>query len=253
MELLDTQIISYKYKGAKDYYDDDIKGKYISSVTALEFLQTIDKGSLTSARYYPPIPPKSLSSAFHYAQLKNRGHGKQGTDSLIVDLGGKYDSFTLFSNYAVSESINSGNKAGIMDATWCLEKNERKKISRRIDFLMDEGIQVIPLNPLIVEYMLNLLGSIDGQYNMKKDYQNSMRDLLIASTAVQHKLRLITQDNELNRVIAQCEEYRCRKINDHIVEIDMRGTECDDKVIPPKDSKGYINRGWDYSFRRGTF
>lgn len=76
--------------------------------------------------------------------------------------------------------------------------------------------------------MLIILNSIEGKYNIKQKYQNSIRDLLIASTAIYYNAHLISNDNELNRVLIQ--KYGFEQ----------------------KDSKGYINRGWQYSFRKGN-
>lgn len=50
MEFLDTQIISYKFNNNTKLFDGDIKGKYISSIVALEFLSIMKENN---AKMYP--------------------------------------------------------------------------------------------------------------------------------------------------------------------------------------------------------
>lgn len=38
MEFIDTQVVSYKFKNNKKLFDGDIRGRYLSSIVALEFL-----------------------------------------------------------------------------------------------------------------------------------------------------------------------------------------------------------------------
>ena len=115
MELLDTQIISYRFKGATAYYEKSIRKGYISSITALEFLQTFDKEKLNGARYYFPAIGTRYPELWQI-MARGVGHGvaKSRTDSLVVDLAGKYDSFAIYSNRAISDLLNSRNKAGIL-------------------------------------------------------------------------------------------------------------------------------------------
>lgn len=265
MDFLDTQIISYKYKNAEQFYRGDISGKCISSIVALEFLRTIDKNSHNSARYYPCFYRGFHARILHmletsqdagirrmHSEISSFGR-KNSADKVIIDLNNQYDSFVIFSNWAVSTYLNKRNKSGILCATEHLDKEERRKISERIDFLLDNNLQVVPLNPSIIEGMLSLLQQIEGKYNVKDNYKNSIMDLLIASTAIQHQGHLITQDRELNRAIRELNGYKYTRVENLVVDIDTTEKNNDIDHMVPIDSKGYINRGWRYSIQKGNF
>ena len=43
MEIIDTQVVSYKFKNNKKLLDGYIRGRYLSSIVALEFLGIMNK------------------------------------------------------------------------------------------------------------------------------------------------------------------------------------------------------------------
>ena len=53
MEIIDTNILYYKFKDSR--YHVDIRYKNISSITALEFLKNIEKVHTNSAKFYIPL------------------------------------------------------------------------------------------------------------------------------------------------------------------------------------------------------
>ena len=58
MEFIDTQVVSYKFKNNKRLFDGDIRGRYISSIVALEFLGIMNKNENTAKMY--PVRKRSL-------------------------------------------------------------------------------------------------------------------------------------------------------------------------------------------------
>lgn len=129
MQLLDTQIISYAFKGV---YDGKIDQQHISSVTAKEFL-LIQGSHRTAANYYVPLPRniKNYSPAEDRALPRMDYPFSKGlTDQIILDFGQDYPSIIEFSNQAIAEVINLKAKNIFREAIRFLDKDKRKKVLR---------------------------------------------------------------------------------------------------------------------------
>jgi len=243
MEFIDTQILSYKFKGNKELFDGNIHGRYISSVVALEFLGIMVKNE-NKASMYPArlrgFHPISVSGIKR--RKKGFEPGKQMTDKLIIDFNGEFDSIVIFSNEAISNLINAREiDTLLMFASMSLEKEDYRKFRDRIQFLIDNEITVVPITKSVVNRMQRIYALIKEDYNVKDNYRNSFMDLLILSTAFEWGGMLITKDKELNKVIKKC----C----DHIEIIEcfkgISSVFCTEKVEEHKvsnDHTGYVNQ-----------
>jgi hypothetical protein len=243
MQILDTQIIVY---ASEDKYDGQIKQQLISSVTAKEFL-LVQGLSRTKANYY--IPSHGITRKYYQnneMSVLKRDHpfSKKLTDKIIIEFGSDYPSIIEFSNYAITEAINSKNQNLFKESVHFLDKDMQKFILRRFQFLLNSEIQCIPINENILDCGLNLLTQFLLKYNTKAEVRNTINDMLILSTAINSQNVLVTKDSLLNRFAS---EYFDAAIHDNkdFVEIDFR-SERGSKYSKSRESKEYINRGWKY-------
>lgn len=251
MEFLDTQIISYKYKGNKDLFAGDINGRWISSIVALEFLGIMIKGQ-NRAKMYPVklkgIHPGIMVNLEH----KKRGFelGKNCTDKLVIDFNGEFDSIVIYSNEAISHLINEKDlDTLLLFAQLSLDKEEYKKFRERAQFLVDNNIVVAPITQEIINRMHDIYEDIKHDYNVKDNYRNSFMDLLIVATAVEKKEKIISKDKELNKVLKKCCEYlNVSAYSEGITSIFYQ--ESNEKNEIKNDNKGYVNNSWKVMIRR---
>jgi hypothetical protein len=112
-------------------------------------------------------------------------------------------------------------------------------------------VHCLPVIPAIAEVGMNILGQFLDKYESKQNMRNTINDILILSTAVEHSLLLLTEDNLLKR-------FTTGLVGAPFSE------PCPDRLLidftPPEvvdcrksfESKGYINRGWQVMERRGA-
>lgn len=253
MKYVDTQIISYVYKGNTELYNQKIAGEMISSIIACEFLNVFVKNDLKNASYYPfysdafAMNVDRTGKIFH--SKKHCKQGKRRTDKVLINFNNTYESFIIYGNESLAKLLNCKCKKGIMATTEHLSKQKRKDISDKIDFLIDNNLKVVPLNDHIVMNMLEIMSSIDGHYNFKKNFRNSIMDLLIASTALTDGSTLCTKDYELNKVI--CKNYNLPyTVFNGILSINNY-EKLESTHLVREESKNYINRGWRYKINKG--
>jgi predicted nucleic acid-binding protein len=245
MEFLDTQIISYKFKKNKEYFDGDIMGRQISSIVALEFLEIMVKQDNRANMY--PVKLKNFSPSKHLTvEHRKKGFeiGKNITDKLIIDFNGEFDSIVIYANEAVSYLINEKNSDTLLFfARNSLEKEDFKGFRERVQFLINNEITVVPITQEIVVKMQCIYEDIKKEYNVKADYRNSFMDLLILATAIVEKGRLITRDNELNKVLEKCCDY----LDVSTIATGISSIGCSEEQLKKdvtNDNKGYINNSW---------
>lgn len=251
MEFVDTQIISYKYKGNKELFAGDINGRCISSIVALEFLGIMIKGQ-NRAKMYPVKLKGPHPGVMATLEHKKRGFelGKNSTDKLVIDFNGEFDSIVIYSNEAISHLINEKDlDTLLLFAQLSLDKEEYKKFRERAQFLVDNNMVVVPITREIVNRMYGIYEDIKHDYNVKDNYRNSFMDLLIVATAVEKREKIISKDKELNKVLKK----RCGYLN---VSIYAEGITCihyqesNGKNEMKNDNKGYVNNSWKVMIRK---
>ena len=254
-EFIDTQIISYKYKNNTEYYNQSIEGKMISSIVALEFLG-IMKPNENKAKFYPiitSIKHTFLSSLLVYDKAHVDMLGKSSTDRLIIDFNGEFDSIIVYSNEAISYILNHKSIDVLLSfAKLSLNKEEFKSFRKRVNYLIDNNLTVVPVNKDIVIRMKSIYEHIKKEYNVKeKNYRNSFMDLLILATALEHGMELLTCDKELNKALKKsCDFLRIDYYSDEIMRIGYKDDK--EKNKHKNDNKGYINNSWRIIMKKGA-
>lgn len=229
IEFLDTQILIRSL--TRTDFTVDIDNKKISSIVALEFLNLI-----SIIETHPKI---------------GRFHSYIPYDSFVIDLKNEFDSFKISLNQAIANFINGKSsdygihsKYGMIDnsISSCLSKKEYKVFREKVGFLFRHKLTVTPVNKEIVELMLDIYNNIKSEYNIKKDYKNSFRDLLIVSTAIYNNSNLITVDKELNRILTRYSYVDVVENNE--IQILRPEKTANSKIIKKNDIKNYINSSW---------
>lgn len=258
MKVTDTQVISYYHKGSAPVPDSKI---LISSVTAAEFL-LIQSVEPTTANYYPILPSRlkhrmggtlggpSVSSML-FDSKKHAASGKHRTDQLILDFNGKMPSFIEFGSMAISQIINDGHKDIFSASISHLEKPLQKKLREKFEFLINTGVQCLPVTPAIAEVGMNILGQFLDRYEAKQNQRNTINDILILSTAIENSFPLLTEDNLLKRFTAELLGAPLSVPCTDRLLIDFTVPEIVDRRRS-FESKSYINRGWQVIERRRT-
>ena len=177
MNITDTQILSYYYKGAAPLPSYPI---LISSITAAEFL-LIQSESPNNANYYPILPTRlrhrmgtlsqieAFSPRLFFDSTKHAAYGKQRTDQLLLNFGGSMPSFIEFGGIAISQLINSGHEDIYYTSISRLEKDLQKKLRDKFRFLISSNVQCIAVNSDIADVGMNILGQFLDKYEAKRN------------------------------------------------------------------------------------
>lgn len=255
--ITDTQVLSYYYKGSMVMPSEPVR---ISSITAAEFL-LIQSARHNKANYYPILPawlrhptvpnaphalapsPRSLFDSRRHAAL-----GKRRTDQLILDLGPSVPTYVEFGSVAITQLINEGHEPLFMASIAHLAKPEQKKLLARFRFLLEQSVSCVAVTPPVAEIGLNLLGQFLDRYQPKENKRNTVNDVLVLATAIQHSSELLTEDKLLSRFAAEVVDAPV-VAQGELLKLDFTQPSINDRRRP-LESKGYVNRGWQVLERR---
>jgi len=240
MNILDTQIISYKYNKSKEI---DVRNTIIPSIVAIEFL-LMQTNKPYSANYYIPRINRS-----HMVGMKiDHPFNKSLTDSIIFNFKQLHQPFAIFSNYNISELINTKNIDLFDNAVNFKEKKLQKDLKKKIRFIVDNNIFCEPIVEKDIEIGYKLLEKFLSKYSSKDDFSNTWNDILILSKSISKKMTLLTEDKLLNTFASESFNANCIRDNG-ILNIDFSKAVII-KRKPNRETKEYINNGWQYKMRK---
>ena len=253
MRFLDTQIVSYAFKGIGSVSVDD---EHISSVVANELLEAYSK-AVTSANYYIPTNWRHLEQSGYFGpqmstlrrEYQKRGFSKRFTDRLTLDFGQDYPSVVEYGSIAVSHVINARTLRLFKISIASLDKRKQRRLIRRFEFLSDHRVKCVPLQPGAARLGQSILYRFCRKYKLKRNFRNSINDILILAAAIHGNGELLTRDSVL---VKFCDDSGFLKKHRHHewtrCEVTMTSTE---QRSARRESKGYINRSWFVRQRRG--
>ena len=255
--ILDTQIISYCYSG--HWQKNIANSAEISAITAAEFLLfhtretgKVDYYVINPERYGSKHPASMIETYFtHAGNLKWAKMGAKRTDSIIIDFSSDFQPYRIFGNYSITSIINEKNIDIFRLSISHLSKEKQKKLKKKIEFLFDNNIHCHHVNENSCEIALGLFNKFQERITPKENIKNTINDLLILSTAIENKMPILTMDKVLG-------EFAAKEHSGEIVTgpeaftIDFSRKE-NINLTKSRESKGYINRGWSYSFIKGNF
>lgn len=257
MTITDTQILSYYFGGRVNLPSHKL---CISSATASEFLLMYSDNP-AKANYYPILPhryhlpygsPTGGSLQTPKIFFDSRRHalsGQRRTDKILMYFGNQSPSFVEFGSLAISHAINQGNVFSYSVSIAHLPKKRQKFLKKKFRFLVDSGIQCSPVTKQTVAIGMNLLALFLEHYEPKANLRNTINDMLVLATAMDQSLLLNTDDDLLRRFAADVLKAHCSPCAPVGTMVDFLST------VPNRrqqmlDSKGYINRGWQFMERR---
>lgn len=238
--LLDTQILSYAYKGQAV----DISAAKISSVTAHEFLEIYDSQSLKRFRYYIKYLRGHHSAGLRPSPAEEK---TAYLERLHLDFGSDHPKIIEFHSHATAAIINDRNILAFAGITSTLSRRRQRKLRSQFAFLCNQKITCVPLQAATAELGAQLLWRFSQSNNIKTGgegkFRNSINDMMILATAITARERLVTDDKLLRRFAATLPHTQLKELGDDMVEISFREDNVAD-AFHAQESKGYINRGW---------
>ena len=250
VKIIDTNFISYKYKRVKEFRAIDIMNAVIPSVVAIEFLNNQSALSM-KANYYIPNISSQLVGSERMEFLTRRDHpfNKNRSDSISFDFNEDFESFKLYNNFSISNVINENMKELYKASVKFLSKEKRKELVKKYNFIIASRLNCIPIvdSDMGVAYDLLEKAVQDKIVNLKNNFKNSWNDILILSKAISSNGVLMTADKELSKLNKFAAEVYNGKIHDvnKVIEVSFKSQEVKRKSTVA-ESKGYINKGWDY-------
>lgn len=248
MRIIDTNILYYKHKNPN--YNVSLADSHITSINALEFLKNIEKVHTNRAKYYipriSPIHLGILSSKFH----DNRPFNKKLSDSIIFDFKQDFESYVFYNNHTVSMSINENIRELFYASIQFLPKEDYKEIKDKFNFITNNKLTCLMIDNRDIDLSYGLLDEFLKTHSIKEDFRNSWNDLLILSKSINTKSTLISKDKLLNKFAAEIYDAKIISRAENEIEIDFTKSEVDENKYRKFESKGYINRGWQYKIRK---
>jgi len=252
-KFVDTNILIEKIENRLP--DLSLTGCYISSITALEFLNNFEQDRHYCAKYYVPGNNSKIPH-FLKARTENtflrRDHpfSKRLTDSIIFDFKGQFPYYSIFNNESISAAINDKLIDVFRMSIKFTPKKEYKALDRKYNFLLAHNLSCQSIQTPDIEMAYFLLKSFTEKYSIKNNFGNSWNDLLILSQCLNEKSTLFTEDSLLIRFSTDL-LLGTMSPQANYMQIEFKHEDIESKKSNSGESKGYINRGWDYKIRKG--
>ena len=246
-QFVDTQILSYAHSGHKPLPHALLA---VSSVVASEFLLAYSDNP-TRARYYitwrdrqpGALPSCTLRTRQNLGTLDMR---KWTADRVLINFGTDFPPRVEFNRISLASAVNACSRRTIASALDGRNIPQRRLILDRFEFLADNKIFCRSITNNEIELALNLLASFLTQHQVKANFHNSFNDLMILATAAHTKTTLHTEDNLLARFTARKYGVPPAALSSSLL-LDFSANPKTDR-LSPRESKGYINRGWRVMF-----
>jgi|GEM_PF-953291 len=220
----------------------------IVSITALEFLENIEKVHSKRAKYYIPSKNKINLDLIRHSQIEKPWRNDH-SDSIIFNFNQDFESYELYNNDSVSEVINQRLFQVFESAIKFLDKKKRKYLKKKIRLLIESNIYCLPIEVNDIELAYDLLTKFIERHPLKADFRNCWNDILILAKTINSGEELYTKDKLLNQFAL--EEYGgTKEKNGNSVILKFMENKGDNREVSI-ESKNYINRGWDYKIRTG--
>jgi hypothetical protein len=242
--FVDTHVVSYAKRGL---LAGSIRGASISSVSASELLLVYGE-KRTAANYYVPLVSK-LHWGSIAASRRDHPFSKLLTDQIVFDFGSDYEPLVEFGSLAIAEMINERRVELLQRSIQFLSKGRQKIIREDFRVLVENEVRCVPLNTRAVDIGHRLLDAFrSSDQRIKTTFRNTWNDLLILSAAWANNEELLSNDDQLNRFAASSfGEFS--QWGSGILKIRFPALQAPTARRISGESKRYVNRGWQASFR----
>ncbi|WP_123827028.1 hypothetical protein [Micromonospora globispora] len=243
--LVDTQIVSYAINGDRELTPGAFA---VTSVTAQELL-LFQGRKADRNNYYVPflagdqsgMPGSQIGLALSdYPPRRRSRAGQAATDRFVLDFGGEYPTVVEYSHVALARLLNQGRGDVIQSYARILGADRYRTMVKRLRFLLEYDIQCRALTSGAAETALDMFAAFTSKYALKKNFRNSLNDLLSLAVAVDSRSRFRTEDDLLAK-FASAYSPTVIDQRDNFLDLDFA------RPISRRSnagSKGYVNRGW---------
>ena len=246
--LVDTQILSFAYKGqcpidGMPVPDISSDGIQIPSVVAQEFLET-QLSNHTSARYYIPLTsdPIRIEALVDYARDHEKGFSKVSTDQFLLNTPTGHNAQIEFGHIAMADAINEQRYDLFRSSVSALSKARRKRLKRRFAYIIEMGLQCVPLSQSAGEIGRNFLDRFLECHESKSNFRNTVNDMMILAMSKELNSELWTEDELLGQfastTLGRSVENKGGLFKVFPPQKDGGSEQSDD------ESKGYVNKSW---------
>ena len=154
-----------------------------------------------------------------------------------------------FGSLAIAEMINERKVELLQRSIQFLSKGRQKIIREDFRVLVENEVRCVPLNTRTVDIGHRLLDAFrSSDQRIKTTFRNTWNDLLILSAAWANNEELLSNDDQLNRFAASSfGEFS--QWGSGILKIRFPALQAPTARRISGESKRYVNRGWQASFR----
>ncbi|MEV3921680.1 hypothetical protein [Actinomadura coerulea] len=249
MDFFDTQLLVHASEGRTSLNSSDA---WISSVVAQEFLLFQKSGGARNGYYLPLVSKRDrglwesqalVSYARSHPPTARLRSGKRRTDSLILEFGDTFPTAVEYSHQALANALNARMVSFILTYAECLDIASQRTIKSRLRFLCDVGIKCKPLTERSAHLAQCLLHDFAERYTIKKNFRNTLNDIMILAVALDERARLLT-DDRLLAIFSEDFLTATVRGSEKKYDIDLSGDVGRIDRRPPLESKAYINSRW---------
>ena len=233
---IDTQIISYAYKGTGE---SDVRSAEMSSVAIKEFLATYNPEN-NKDHFYVPANGVIARCPDLLGQLSSRSqmNSSARTDRLILDFGVDFPVLVEYGSVAIARMVNMKNLSLLRESVAHMPKEDRRAVRKKFEFVCDNEIRCVALNKYAAITALEVFTLFLERHQPKNFFRNTANDILILSTAISAEARFETLDSALSR--RACSTLAARKeLKGSRLTLDFSRTSNTSKHS--LESKRYIN------------
>ena len=111
----------------------------------------------------------------------------------------EYPTVFEYNSLGLAAAVNNACFDAISLAIEPLSRREKQRIRSIWSFLVDNRVSCKPLGASIASQAMNLVSFAGARYAFKPNFRNSLNDLIVFATALQHCLEVTTADKLLAR------------------------------------------------------
>ncbi|MCK6479112.1 MAG: hypothetical protein L6R43_02860 [Planctomycetes bacterium] len=247
---VDTQILIAAFLGGASPRP---AGSALSSVVAKEFLHSYTSDPAAD-RYYVPTSPGWAYAAHRWPRRfdparSNHPFARRVTDQLILYFGSAFPTIREFGSFAYARVINDRDERSLSLALSHLSKRQRSATLSRFSYLCDHDMLCVPLRATTATIAQQLLLHFVEKYAPKRNFRNTLNDILILATAIEAGASLRTEDSVLSRFAAS--EFAGNSRSEGAwLRIDF-SPQSATRPKGQRESKGFVNRGWKVREMKG--
>jgi hypothetical protein len=237
--IFDTQLLSaaFRLNGGLDIRDAVTSSVSLGELFGMYYTEPRSRRTYQDVKLFIPnfksIMPEPLRGSWHPRVFK-RSSGR--IEFYFRD---EYPTVFEYNSLGLAAAVNNACFDAISLAIEPLSRREKQRIRSIWSFLVDNRVSCKPLGASIASQAMNLVSFAGARYTFKPNFRNSLNDLIVFATALQHCLEVTTADKLLARIVAEYAGVSTVETDD-VVRLSFAGAQRPE----PGPKQAYKNRGW---------